>query len=158
MRYRWVENVWGSANMTSHDLAGVRVDDGDGAYHLDWYYNADPRKVTTPYNYGASDLVESKGWVKLGVTTPSAGYVDGYIREMGCDENYPYVKIPIAAAASSTTYYCDYAYLASSNVVRCVRRRGNLGSSSYDGLCYFHAYSAPSSAGWNCAGELYFIQ
>ena len=158
MRYRWVENVWGSVNMTSHDLACVRVDEGDGVYHLDWYYNADPRKVTTPYNYDASDLVESKGWVKLGVTTPSAGYVNGYISEMGCDENYPYVKVPIATAASSTTYCCDYAFLVNSPVVRRVLRRGYLNHGANDGLCYFRANSAPSDAEWNFGGELYFIQ
>lgn len=158
MRYRWRENVWGNANMTSHDLADVRVDEGDGAYHLDWYYNADPRKVTTPYNYGASDLVESKGWVKLGATTPSASYANGYISELGCDENYPYVKVPIATAASSTTYCCDYAYLVHSYVVRCVRRRGILYYGAYAGLCCFHANSAPSTADWHYGGELYFIQ
>ena len=155
MRYRWVENVWGNVNMTSHDLADVRVDDGDGNYHIEWYYNADPRKVTTPYNYGASDLVESKGWVKLGVTTP---YKDGYINELGYDENYPYIKVPAATTGSSTTYYCDYAYLVTSDVVRCARRRGSLYYGAADGLCYFFAYFSPSYAVWYYGGELYFIQ
>lgn len=156
MRYRWVENVWGTCFMTSHDLADVRVDDGDGNYHIEWYYNTDPRKVTVPYNYSQSDLSNTaKGWTKLGITTP---YSDGYISELGYDARYPHIKVPVATTASSASYYCDYAYLVSSHVVRSVRRRGYLNYGSYAGLCCFAAYSAPSTADWSCGGELYFIQ
>ncbi len=155
LRYRWVENVWGTCFMTSHDLANVRVDDGDGNYHIEWFYNADPRKVTAPYNYGVSDLVEAKGWTKLGVTTP---YKDGYINELGYDERYPFVKVPAAMTGTSTTYYCDYAHLVHLNVVRCARRRGHLYYGTYAGLYYFNAYHAPFTAEWCYGGELYFIQ
>ena len=158
MRYRWVENVWGNANMTSHDLANVRVEEEDGNYHLDWYYNADPRKVTTPYNYGTSDLVPSKGWEKLAEVTDAVNYQNGYIRFMETDPVYPHIKIPMAMDGSSTTYYCDYAYLVGSGGVRAVRRRGYPLSGARAGLCSFLAFYAPSNAEWHYGGELYFIQ
>ena len=157
MRYRWIENVWGNVNMTSHDLANVRVDEGDSKYHLDWYYNADPRMVTTPYNYGVNDLVPSKGWEKLAEVTDADNYRNGYIRFMETDPVYPHIKIPMAMDGSSTTYYCDYAFLVDSYVVRAVRRRGYPSSGAYDGLCYFYAYYAPSNVVWIFGGELYFI-
>ena len=158
MRYRWRENIYGNQYMTSHDMANVRVDNGDDTYHLEWYYNADPRKVTAPYNYGASDLTEAKGWVKLSAETPSAGYVTGYITEMSGDETYPFVQVPTKTGGSATTYYCDYAYLVYSSVVRCVRRRGYSIDGTYDGFrCFFANYS-PSIAAWAYGGQLYFIQ
>ena len=158
MRYRWRENVYANQYMTSHDLANVRVDNGDGTYHLEWYYNADPRKITKPYNYGLSDLTETKGWVKLGTETPTAEYKNGYVKELGKDVNYPFVHVPVATGASDTTYYCDYAYLVNSGAVRCVRRRGALGIGAYDGFRYFSAYYAPSTAYWHYGAQLYFIQ
>lgn len=158
MRYRWVENTWGNVNMTSHDLADVRVAEGNKQYHLDWYYNADPRKVTTPYNFGQSDLVPSKGWEKLAEVTDALNYKNGYIRYMETDPVYPHVKIPMAMDSGSTTYYCDSAYLVSSDVVRAVRRRGYLLNGAAVGLSCFRASFAPSSAEWDFGGELYFIQ
>ena len=156
MRYRWRENVYANQFMTAHDLADVRVDNGDGTYHLEWYYNADPRKVTKPYNFGLSDLTEEKGWVKLGVQTTS--YKDGYVKQLDAAPEYPHAKIPVNMGGSASTYYCDYASLVYSNVVRAVRRRGYCLSGASDGFRYFGAHSAPSSASWYFGGQLYFIQ
>lgn len=158
MRYRHCENLWGNVFSILHDLADARVDEGNETYHLDWYYNADPRKVTKPYNFALSDLVESKGWVKLGVQTPSEQYKNGYIKELGRDDAYPFVRVPITISGGSTTYYCDYAFLAPSYVVRSVRRRGDLYTGSDAGLACFNAGRAPSSGSWRYGGELFFAQ
>ena len=41
------------------------------------------------------------------------------------------------------------AYLVNDNVVRSVRRRGNVNNGANDGLRYFNAINAPSNANWN---------
>ena len=159
-QYRWRENTYGNQNMTAHDLANVRVSEGDDQYHLDWYYNADPRKVSTPANFTAAILGDpSKGWEKLGVSTPVSSYVDGYVKKLEYDERFPHVKVPtLTVGGSATTYYCDWAYLVHSHEVRAVRRRGNVSSGSLAGPRFFSAFHAPSSSYWSYGGELYFIQ
>ncbi len=158
MRYRWCENLWGNVYSTTHDLADVRVDEGDGQYHLEWYYNADPRKVSVPYNYDASDLTETKGWVKLGVQTTKENYKNGYVSQLGHDDKYPFVRVPTATDGSSESYYCDYAYLVFTAAVRAVRRRGALYDGSCAGLGFFFASGSPASGVWHYGGELFVIQ
>ena len=160
MRYRWRENVYGNQFMTAHDLADVRVSEGDEQYHLDWYYQSDPRKVTTPANFDLTTLQDpTKGWVKLSPVTPASSYVNGYVKTLEFDDQYPHVKVPtLTIGASSTTYYCDYAYLVNTPEVRAVRRRGLVYDGSYVGPRYFYAYYAPSTASWSYGGELFFIQ
>ena len=159
MRYRWRENTWGNQNMTAIDLADVRVDEGDSVYHLDWYHLADPRKMTHA-NFDLTVLQDpEKGWVKLGVSTPSDSYENGYIKELGFDAQYPHVKVPVLTkGGGSGTYYCDYAYLVNSPVVRAVRRRGYVASGALAGPRYFSALSAVSAAFWYFGGGLFFIQ
>lgn len=38
--------------------------------------------------------------------------INGYIKEVGNDELFPYASLPIDANGNSTTYYCDYVYVA----------------------------------------------
>ena len=158
MRYRWRENVYSNQFRTTLDLADVRVADGN-SYHLDWYFLADPRKFTAK-DYEKSDLQDtSKGWVKLGLTTPVASYADGYIKTLGNDPDYPYVQVPtLTTGGSATTYYCDYASLVNTPEVRCVRRGGHVNYGAGAGPCYFYAYYAPSFAAWLFGAALYFLQ
>lgn len=159
MRYRWRENVYGNQNMTTLDLADLRVADGD-SFHLDWYFLADPRKYIPFGNYGKADIQNTaKGWVKLGVSTPVASYVNGYIKELGFDTTYPWVKVPIlTSGGSASTYYSDYANLVTSNEVRCVRRGGTVNTGGTAGPCYFSATDTVSYASWHCGATLYFLQ
>ena len=157
MCYRWRENVYGNQNMTTLDLADLRVADGD-SFHLDWYFLADPRKYVPYGNYGKADIQNTaKGWVKLGVNTPVANYVSNYVKELIADATYPWVKIPVTGA-TSTTYFCDYASLVTSSEVRCVRRGGYVTNGGYAGPVYFHAYDNVSSAHWAYGATLYFLQ
>ena len=159
MRYRWRENVYGNQNMTALDLADLRVASGSD-YYLEWYYLADPRKYTPFGNYDKATIQNTaKGWVKLGVTTPVASYVNGYIVTLGSDSTYPWVKVPIlTTGGSTTTYYSDYAYLVSSSEVRCVRRGGTVTYGATAGPCFFHAYDPVSDASWYFGATLYFLQ
>lgn len=160
MRYRWRENVYGNQNMTSLDLADVRISDGDDTYHLEWYYLADPRLYSPYGNFSKTDLQDAtKGWVKLGVSTPVASYVNGYVKELGFDSAYPWVKVPIlTTGGSASTYFSDYAYLVLSHEVRCVRRGGYVLNGAYAGPCFFYASLAPSNASWSYGATLYFLQ
>ena len=160
MRYRWRENTYGNQNMTAHDLGDVRVDEGSEQYHLEWYYNADPRKITTPANPDLATLRNpAKGWIKLAPETPANSYVNGYIRKLESDERFPHVKSPtITTGGSSGTYYCDYAFLVSTFEVRCVRRRGNACDGTAAGPRCVGANNAFSTPSWDFGGELFFIQ
>ena len=160
MRYRWRENTYGNQFMTALDLADVRVSEGNDVYHLDWYFLADPRKYMSYGNYDKAVVTDtSKGWTKLGVTTPAASYVNGYIKELGADADYPWVKVPIlTSGGSASTYYCDYAYLVNSLEVRAVRRGGHVNYGTAAGPCFFLAYNAVSIASWFYGAALYMLQ
>ena len=160
MRYRWRENVYGNQNMTSLDLADVRIDDGDEQYHLEWYHLPDPRKYTPFGNFSKADLTNpAKGWVKLGIETPKESYVNAYIKELAADPAYPFVKVPISTiGGSATTYCCDYASLVSTTEVRAVRRGGYVNNGASAGPCYFYAHYAPSTALWSSGAALYMLQ
>jgi len=160
MRYRWRENVYGNQNMTTLDLADVRVSEGNDVYHLDWYFLADPRKYMSYGNYDKAVVTDtSKGWTKLGVTTPAASYVNGYIKELGADADYPWVKVPIlTSGGSASTYYCDYAPLVATPEVRAVRRGGSVSYGASAGPCFFYALDSVSAAPWLFGAALYFLQ
>lgn len=159
MRYRWRENVYGNQNMTTLDLADLRVASGSD-YFLEWYYLADPRKYIPFGNYGKADIQNTaNGWVKLGVTTPVASYVNGYIKELGADSSYPWVRVPVlTSGGGSSTYFADYAYLVYSAEVRAVRRGGSVNFGANAGPCFFLASLAVSSADWSFGATLYFLQ
>ncbi len=55
----------------------------------------------------------------------------------------------IGIAVCSLCRVSVFAYLVNGNVVRSVRRRGNVNNGANDGLRYFNANNAPSNANWN---------
>lgn len=156
MMYRWRENTYGNQYMTAGDLFDVRVEDATDVYHVEWYHLPDQTRFSG--NPGVADLTEENGFVKLKTVTPSSEYRDGYVKKLGFDDEYPTVKVPVMTGGTSTTYYCDYAYLVHDYVVRSVRRRGHVYYGAYDGLRYFSASIAPSFAGWSYGAGLFFVQ
>lgn len=160
-RYRWRENVYGNINKTCLDLMDVRVADGD-SYKLQWYYNnkfLHEGSVNTINPSSVADLSAAAGWNLLSVETPKASYKDGYIKEESYDERFPGVAVPTnTVGGSATTYYCDYAHLVLSYLVRAVRRCGYLSFGAYYGPRYVNAYYAPSISLWHYGGGLYFAQ
>lgn len=162
-KYRHRENPYGNQNKTCLDLMDVRVEVGD-SFKLQWYYNPDltPAKYY-PSSTSKPDLTDlqtaANGWKLLSVETPVASYKDGYIKEQGHDPNYPCVAVPtLTTGGSASTYFCDYASLVSSIVVRAVRRRGYLTSGASFGPRYVSAANAPSYSNWSYGGGLYFAQ
>lgn len=160
MRYRWRENVYGNINKTLLDLADVRVEEDTDVFHLDWYFLPDPRAYSSYGNFTRSDLQNpAKGWVKLGVTTPSDQYVNAFIKELVADPAYPWVKVPFnMTGGGANLYYGDQAYLVSSTEVRAVRRGGTVNFGASAGPCFFAALNAPSHALWYYGAALFFIQ
>ena len=166
MRYRWRENVYGNQNMTCLDLIARRVADDD-SYKVTWYHNPYLQHQGAAKYYpsssskpDATDLeTAANGWELLGVETPKASYVNGYIKEESADENYPHVRVPtLTSGGSATTYFSDYAYLVTSTVVRAVRRRGHLYAGAYSGPRYVYAPYAPSTAAWTSGSGIFFAQ
>ena len=167
MMYRWRENVYGNQNMTCLDLMDVRVEVGTDQYKLQWYHNPDLQHQGAAKYYPAgvgnpnlADLqAEANGWKLLGTETPTESYRDGYIKEEGFDAEYPHVRVPVlTTGGSATTYYCDYAYLVTGNVVRAVRRRGSVYSGAISGPRSVFAIYAPSYGNWYFGSGLYFAQ
>lgn len=162
-KYRHRENPYGNQNKTCLDLIAVRVAEGS-TYKVQWYYNDNltPAKYypSTTSKPDATDLNnEANGWKLLSVETPSSSYKNGYIKEEGADPEFPLIRVPtLTTGGSATTYYCDYAYLVYSSVVRAVRRRGSLTYGAYYGPRYVHASHAPSTASWYYGGALFFSQ
>lgn len=162
MMYRWRENVYGNQYSTSVDLIDVRVDEGNEVYHLEWYFLPDPTKYM-PGDGSAPSLAdlqnEEKGWVKLDVITPNSSYANGYIRKEEADERFPHVRVPVlTTGGGSNSYYCDYANLVSTHVVRSVRRGGFLANGATAGLRCVAANYSPGYGFWYCGGGLYFAQ
>lgn len=156
-RYRYRENVWGNINSTCGDLFDVR--DGDGGatpYTISWYKLVDPAWYPTSASKPEAADLASAAFVKLGVATE---YVDGCIKKIAADARYPEAIVPVMqTGGSASTFFCDYGYIVSSNVIRSVR----LGGYAYFGtsagpLCFF-ADSAPSYARWYCGAGLYVTQ
>ena len=166
MMYRWRENVYGNQNMTCLDLIARRVP-VDSSYKVAWYHNPDLQHLGAAKYYpsssskpDATDLeTAANGWELLGVETPTDSYVNGYIKEESADDRWPHVRVPtLTKGGSATTYFCDYASLVSSSVVRAVRRRGNVSNGASSGPRFVAAHAAPSSAHWASGSGLYFVQ
>lgn len=165
MLYRWRENVYGNQNMTALDLIAKRVA-VDTSYKVVWYYNPDLQYLGAAKYYPSStskpdagDLTEANGWYLLGVETPVASYSNGYIKEESADERWPHVRIPVNTKnGSSSTYYCDYAYLVASSSVRAVRRRGSFAAGLSAGPRAVYANYAPSYSACTYGSGLYFAQ
>lgn len=158
MRYRYRENVYSNQFKTTVDLFNMRVGTDDTDWMLEWYYITNPANITNPKNYGTADL-ETDLFAKLGVETNHEHYANGIIRSKLYDAEFPDIWIPHqVTGASYSTYFCDYAFLVSSYVVRSVRFGGYWYSGSLDGFSYVYAYSSPASAIALYGGDLFVTQ
>ena len=74
----------------------------------------------------------------------------GYMSKMGYDSEHPYCNLPYSYSGSSSTYYCDYCYLSSGDIVLCVG--GFWRNDSSAGLCYWFAscFSSGSNSDFGC--------
>lgn len=156
MRYRYRENVYGNQNRTCHDLFDKRVlvEGTEDEYTLEWYFMPDPLAFA-PKNPSEADL--NTYCEKLAVTQET--YANGYITKEAADPKFPCVPVPVkTTGGSASTFFCDYAYLVYSYVVRSVRRGGTFTDGASSGPSYVHANAAPSSGIAYYGGGLFFAQ
>ena len=71
----------------------------------------------------------------------------GYVKELGKDKRYPFIRMTSVVGGSSTTYYADYYWPAQSAVCAVVAG-GLLYDGRYCGSRYFVCSYAPSNSSW----------
>ena len=160
MKYRHRENVFANQYKTIMDMFNKRVGTGDDDYYLEWYYLPEPQKYE-PSSTSKPDATDLAGndFVLLDVQTDHADYVNGWIKSKKYSDEFPDLWIPDkTTGGSASTYYCDYAYLVLSYVVRSVRLGGAWYAGSYDGFSNASASYAPSYGIAAYGGDLCFVQ
>lgn len=160
MKYRWHENPYANQYHTLMDIFNKKVGTGDDDYMLEWYFLPDPSlyEPSTTSKPDATDL-GTDVFELLDVQTTHENYANGYIKSKEHSAEYPDLWIPHeTTGASTTTYYCDYAYLVPSYVVRAVRLGGSWYHGAYAGFSYALASYAPSYSSAFYGGDLCIIQ
>ena len=75
-----------------------------------------------------------------------------YTKSLGIDKAYPDIILPTEGGASTSTYYCDYYWIASG--ARTVFYGGSLSSGSYCGLFYWTLNNDVGYSGWSHGARL----
>ena len=75
-----------------------------------------------------------------------------YTKSLGIDKAYPDIILPTEGGASTSTYYCDYYWIASG--ARTVFYGGNLGSGSVCGLFYWSLSDGVGDSDWAYGARL----
>lgn len=121
-KYRGIENLWGNVWQW---VDGVNIKDyqahvcADRTKYVDSTYDGD----YIPLNYVNANT-------------------DGYVKERGYDERYPWARFPVTVGGSTSTYYCDNYYRNSGE--RALYFGGTFYHGAYAGLWSFYAYHAAS--------------
>lgn len=135
--YRGKETPYGNSFEWIADVLFNREGEGteESPYTYDPYFLPDPTK------YANGSITDN--YVKMNYSVPST---DGYAKTLGKDDRFPWVRMPSAIGASSTTYYADYYYYP--RYALCAARVGGAwGHGSGGGPCSWHCSHAPSSSG-----------
>lgn len=142
--YRGKERPYGDSFEWISDVLLKREGAGtsESPYTYDVYFLPDATKYTN------GTLTED--YVKMNFRIPAA---DGYVKELGLDSRFPWVRIPCKVGAGSTTYYSDYYYYP--RYATCAARVGGYWDGGSDaGPVYWHCYSAPSDSTVYCRARL----
>ena len=157
-KYRWKENPYANQFQTTMDVFDKKSGTGDSDYFLDWYYLPNPTLYTPGSNKPDVAELDTDLFTKLDIQTPHENYVNGYIKSRKYSRRYPDIWIPQkTTGGSTTTYYCDYAYLVNSPVVRSLRFGGNWYNGANCGF-YPNANNAPGYAYAYYGGNLFIHQ
>lgn len=135
--YRGEETPFGNAFEWISDVLFKREGSGttEDPYSYDIYFLKDP----TQYSNGTI----TNNYTKLNFKLPTA---DGYVKKLGFDSRFPWLRIPCEAGASSSTYYADYYYRPAYAVTAAIVG-GVWNGGSICGPCYWYCNSAPSHTG-----------
>ena len=156
-KYRWHENPFSNQYKTTVDLFNERVGTADDNYYLKWYLLDDPTTFDSK-NIGTADL-ETDAFVELDVETAHENYVSGYVKSKKYSDMYNGIWIPYETSGGSyNTYFCDYASLVHSHIVRSVRFGGYWYIGANDGFSSATALNAPSAAYAHYGGDLCLAQ
>jgi hypothetical protein len=120
----------------------------DGLKIVDWqtWVTTDP----ADYDDAASSGGEyASPFVKLDYVQPQS---NGYIKELGIDERYPFVRLPKDNSGSSSTYFSDYYYQNSGD--RTARVGGGWRGTSYAGPFYWYLYGSLAFADYYIGSRL----
>ena len=164
MKYRHIENVFGNQYHTTVDLFNILVQNESSQNYLEWYYLPDATQVQTPANIPNSadgqQQLKSAPYAKLSVETAPENYSSNYIKTKKYDPTYNDLWIPFVTGngATASTYFCDYAFLVISYLVRSVRLGGSWSSGAPAGFSYATASNAPAYALATYGGDLWIIQ
>ena len=134
--YRGREKPYGNFFETNSDILFSRTGEGteQSPYAYDIYYLDD----ITKYNAGTL----TNDYIKLTYNIP---VTDGYVKTLGYDERYPWLRLPDSVGASTVTYYSDYYYYP--RYALCAGRvGGSWFSGAFAGLLYWNCYFAPSDS------------
>ena len=134
--YRGKETPYGNSFEWISDILLKR--EGTGTEESPYTYT--PQYLPDATKYANGTITED--YVPMNFKLPTA---DGYVKRLGIDSRFPWVRLPCEAGAGSTTYYSDYCYLP--HYATCVARVGgswNYGSDA--GPCYWDCYVAPSDS------------
>ena len=121
-------------------LATREGSEGNYKYYMN--YLPDPTK------YAGGTV--SSDYVKLSYEMAKDG---GYVKELGKDKRYPFIRMTSVVGGSSTTYYADY-YWPAQSAVCAVIAGGNLNNGRNYGPRYFNCNNAPSNSNWNRRARL----
>ena len=142
--YRGEETPYGNAFEWICDVLFKREGSGteENPYSYDIYYLKD----ATKYNNGSI----TEDYVTASYGLPAAG---GYVKKLGCDSRFPWLRIPCEVGAGSTTYYADYFENPRYDVTAAnVGGYWNYGTNN--GPCFWNCVNAPSTAGINRRARL----
>ena len=108
--YRGEETPFGNAFEWLSDVLFKRAGEGtqESPYTYDVYYLQDPTK------YANGSITDD--YVKINYQLPQE---EGYVKRLGYDERFPYIRFPVEAGASAATYYSDYYYRPSYETCGC---------------------------------------
>lgn len=131
-KYRGIENPYGNT------------------YHWCWDYlqnDYQPYILQDPAKYAGGSI--SADYTALSYTVAT---VNGYAKEMGYDENFPYCNVTTEVGGSATTYYADYYYQASG--VRALLVGGYVNNGRTAGPRYCNVCNGPGTSLWGIGGAL----
>ncbi len=139
-------------------LSGVEL--GHGGYIvisdiiLNGIYDADADTYSqTPYIVNDNRKISTSitdDYAEIGYHLPDTNNLWKYISEEGYDSRYPWLQLPVAAEASSSTGYCDGVHTGNrSNGTREWLWFGYLGNGSLAGLRCVRANGGLAAAWWN---------
>ncbi len=142
--YRGEETPFGNALECIADVLFKREGSGtkEDPHTFDIYFLPDPTK------YDNGNITAD--YVKINYQIPTQF---GYVKKLGCDKRFPWIRLPCKLGASSTTYYADYYYQPNYEItVAYVGGSASLGD--FCGLLCWYCYMGPRSLSSNRRARL----